>query len=575
MAIPPAGSLSWSWPSPQTSTSINATTEAFPDSPVFTAPAVLGSTAEPDASCSPTRIEGLGVASLDAIISSLPSLHDLAVIDWSVFEAVQRSAGSIGLSSWSDLQEYINKHFFDVGEPNGFLIHLAGHVGEVKAADFFISNEHVVEWPDHPNNPGFDLLVDGEPVQVKAGSPELLTEHLHRYPDIPHVITGTDNIGHVPDGLDPLFLDSLNSDQLHHTTAEALDIGHNDFHAGGPTIPVITVIRSSLKEIGLLADGHTDLTTAAKHVGLDAAGTAGGSWLGAQAGASVGSALGPVGMAVGTVVGAVLGAMFGRGVTNEIKYGAFNDARSRYLCSVSQAQDNVRTYETAAHQKLSSLVAKEQASLSSYVSKMQTTLAQRLFECSRWYDTWCDRFVKAFASVLGRVETMLCSIEVATLAAMPRPSMLRRVLWPAMEDVRYAIVQRDFGLRRKIVVQAHQEFSQLAMTSTGRVGVGKIESFLKAHPFADHEFELACQKLSQAYSKVIRKSKELKQQAEGLCHLRHGKTITEIRMAVEAAGQEAAAFVQEQARTVDEAKQTLLREGRKIGIDLKAEQGEA
>ncbi|MGO7259074.1 hypothetical protein ACCT32_36650, partial [Rhizobium brockwellii] len=45
---------------------------------------------------------------------------------------------------------------------------------------------HVVSFPDTSNNPGFDLLVDGMPFQVKClMSLDGLREHFSKYPDMP------------------------------------------------------------------------------------------------------------------------------------------------------------------------------------------------------------------------------------------------------------------------------------------------------------------------------------------------------------------------------------------------------
>lgn len=57
--------------------------------------------------------------------------------------------------------------------------------------DQMIADGHDVGPAEASNTPGLDLLVDGQPVQVKCGTAlSNLTEHFEKYPDIP-VIANT------------------------------------------------------------------------------------------------------------------------------------------------------------------------------------------------------------------------------------------------------------------------------------------------------------------------------------------------------------------------------------------------
>ena len=63
---------------------------------------------------------------------------------------------------------------------------LRGYTAERLVMDQLIADGHDVALAEASNTPGLDLLVDGQPVQVKCGT-ELsnLTEHFEKYPDIP------------------------------------------------------------------------------------------------------------------------------------------------------------------------------------------------------------------------------------------------------------------------------------------------------------------------------------------------------------------------------------------------------
>jgi hypothetical protein len=68
----------------------------------------------------------------------------------------------------------------------GHINRLQGYVFERMAAVSLRQSGAVVEFPDMPNNPGWDFLVNGRPVQAMCGlSPQLVTDHLSKYPHVP------------------------------------------------------------------------------------------------------------------------------------------------------------------------------------------------------------------------------------------------------------------------------------------------------------------------------------------------------------------------------------------------------
>jgi hypothetical protein len=63
---------------------------------------------------------------------------------------------------------------------------LRGYTAERLVMDQLIADGHDVSLAEASNTPGLDLLVDGQPVQVKCGTAlSNLTEHFEKYPDIP------------------------------------------------------------------------------------------------------------------------------------------------------------------------------------------------------------------------------------------------------------------------------------------------------------------------------------------------------------------------------------------------------
>lgn len=63
---------------------------------------------------------------------------------------------------------------------------LRGYTAERLVMDQLIADGHDVRLAEASNTPGLDLIVDGQPVQVKCGTAlSNLTEHFEKYPDLP------------------------------------------------------------------------------------------------------------------------------------------------------------------------------------------------------------------------------------------------------------------------------------------------------------------------------------------------------------------------------------------------------
>jgi len=78
-------------------------------------------------------------------------------------------------------------------------IALRGFTAEQLVLGNLIAQGHHVTLPDSSNNPGFDLIVDGQEVQVKCGEGlSLLSEHFEKYPDTP-VIANAELVAKVSD----------------------------------------------------------------------------------------------------------------------------------------------------------------------------------------------------------------------------------------------------------------------------------------------------------------------------------------------------------------------------------------
>lgn len=280
-----------------------------------------------------TRYGDLPVAQRRGLRAVLPQLADLepamagAIAGYSAYQvawslehldlevlAALRYAEGHDLATYNQLAAYVRDHFTALteGAREGTLAHLTGFAGEQEVAGHLSAAGHRVAFPAEPNNPGYDLLVDGTPVQVKtSAATSVLNEHLARYPHVP-VITNVENQAyadtHPGVTVDPL----LSHAQVKAEVAETLDALEN-LDGLGAHLPVVTALVAGIREGRLLLRGDTDLWSAGKNVALDVGSVGAGAALGAKAGLLLGGAfLGPLGAGVAGILGALYGSIMGR-----------------------------------------------------------------------------------------------------------------------------------------------------------------------------------------------------------------------------------------------------------------------
>ncbi|MES2845154.1 MAG: hypothetical protein V4747_09025 [Pseudomonadota bacterium] len=124
-----------------------------------------------------------------AVVAGLTAgdmLYHAAAIDPAVLKAADFSR-ALDLDSSLELAAHLAS--FASG---GAQIAVRGYTAEQLVMASLVDQGHVVELAASSTMPGYDLLVDGNPVQVKCGaSLSLLREHFSKYPDIP-VIANAD-----------------------------------------------------------------------------------------------------------------------------------------------------------------------------------------------------------------------------------------------------------------------------------------------------------------------------------------------------------------------------------------------
>ena len=184
----------------------------------------------------------------------------------------------------------------------GDLAQLKGYTMEQLAAANLSKDGHVVQVADDSNQPGWDLIVDGQKFQVKClADSSLLNEHFERYPDIP-VLANSDLADEAetwPDEWrDSVFFleghtDELVGEVVARSYAEAKDLGDND-------VPEIAVAYVAARHLWSLKKGEVTGTQATSQILLEGGTRAGLAVVGSVVGQAVGLVLfGPAGALIG------------------------------------------------------------------------------------------------------------------------------------------------------------------------------------------------------------------------------------------------------------------------------------
>ncbi|OGR13013.1 MAG: hypothetical protein A2341_28145 [Deltaproteobacteria bacterium RIFOXYB12_FULL_58_9] len=247
-----------------------------------------------------------------AAVTTLEAWIELSQIEPGVLDAIDRVHAGGDPQTYAELVGRVEAASTNDASLAGLVSLYKGHYGEVLVAHELAANGHLIEFADAPNQAGWDLLVDGQQVQVKAGlDAGSITDHLERYPDVP-VITVAEHAD-LAAGLENVTaLEGVSGEAIQTATEETLD-GVDGLADIGGAFPIFTALISGGKNIKLLAQSKTDIGTALRNTTVDTVGVGGGGFLGAKSGGILGAVIGgPIGAAVGGVLGGIGGAILGR-----------------------------------------------------------------------------------------------------------------------------------------------------------------------------------------------------------------------------------------------------------------------
>jgi uncharacterized protein (DUF697 family) len=225
--------------------------------------------------------------------------------------------------------------FLSEAQRVGYESWVQGHIGESVAANVLTQNGYEVEFAELPNQPGWDLIVNGVPMNVKVGDTAAanIGEHFEIYPEIP-VITDTytaaafdhPDVYGVP-GLEPDRIEQLSAEVLGDSSLSSQETPW-DAHSGADLgssgdvgesmaegaaeasggildagVPWLTVGASLMREDRLAKQYGGDAAESTGAIVADAAGVG----IGAKIGAGIGTLFGLVGAFFGAIGGAWIG----------------------------------------------------------------------------------------------------------------------------------------------------------------------------------------------------------------------------------------------------------------------------
>lgn len=327
-------------------------------------------------------------------------------------------------------------------DSSGAVHRLAGHVAEYLHAE--ILNEegaHNIIFATESNNPGFDFTIDGAQINPKNVEDfHSLAEHFDNYPDIPVLLPSDtldipDNALHIipNDGVDQLLQwdgqsalinEGLVHDSAYETIQDSFDAANQYESAQGLDIPTVTLLLSSIREVKLLAESHTDFITSAKNIGLDVVGTGAGMFVGSNIGGALGTAILPgLGTIAGQFAGGFFGAIIGRLFSDEKKKENLNKAKKEYDDYLEKyhmkAKELEQKYQQILHeyieskqQELRSLLERERDEIVEYIDKVKNEYESEIVLTDEEIEDNVELFESFLKKKINNIDSQLKKISI-------------------------------------------------------------------------------------------------------------------------------------------------------------------
>lgn len=269
-------------------------------------------------------------ASIGAAVASysLGLLWNYSQIDISVLNALTFTSKGQP-ENFSTLQSIAETTLDSVGA----MTRLSGYVAEQQVAYNLVQEGHTVEFPTTANQEGFDLVVDGQVMQVKNTlSSDYVLQHLEKSPDIPVIVNQelAETLGDHP----RVFVDqSLSHENVNQSMLESLEHIHQfDSISDFLPIPFVALGLAAYRNYNDFDSKQINSKKYLENVGKEMVAIVGGAFVGKMILGTIGGMVaGPVGIALAGGLGAYIGGVAGSTGANKFNREELCDQRDRVV----------------------------------------------------------------------------------------------------------------------------------------------------------------------------------------------------------------------------------------------------
>lgn len=443
----------------------------------------------------------------DVIIAStvagLYSAGQYNSIDPSVVEAID-FAFTEDVSNFQQLHNFVQDKYINATEGDsldGWITRLEGYVTEQVAADELTQLGYDVSFPEHANEKGYDLIVNGEYWQVKGGeSVTVIEKHLAENPDI-HVVTSSSLADQV-NNTSVIGLDALEHDYVATMTAESLQ-GISDFGTDlGVGIPIATIAMTGLREANLLSQGKTDVNTMLKNGGLDIAGKGGGGLAGAKVGAVIGTVAGPPGMIVGGIIGGIAGSLAGGSIAKNFKEEPMRNAEQELTDVRNNMHNALLTEKTNQQQLLDKEIYYCNADLNEIHRKIVITMQKKINFYHEDVAFSRRKFVELAPTILTDIKSDLLAEKHKVQQAYKPRNVIAMYFAPRLQDVLFQELIDWLDHSIKTCTEAIEYFSVCATATQPEKFYNEVLMFFRQHEIGHSKLNPAITEIEKASANV-------------------------------------------------------------------------
>lgn len=396
--------------------------------------------------------------------------------------------------------------FFDVAQQVGYENWLKGHIGESVAAEVLSSQGHHVVFAPVPNQPGWDLIVDGVPMNVKVGDypADDIAEHLAKYPDIPvvtdqhtaalldhpmvHGIPGIEGdrlegLAWGVGGMGDASTHSNNLDALNEGAASGTELlGNHGYDAGisedlpdasfEVDVPVFTIGLGTFRELRLAERYGGNFFESFGAIASDAIAVT----LGANGGGIVGALLGPWGAFVGAFAGATLAKGFVRRWRADQIERDIHGLRYQLEHLDGRWRRALETFESQAQD----VINRANARLRQEIEPIRLMYEKQIETLSQEHDHATLDFFKDIHQIFNRFEEWLDDDLAHVRRIFPSRPAWQRLLFASMSDAARHMAEEWIAAKRDELAAWQNRFATVVAQEelTGRFDIAVARDLL-------------------------------------------------------------------------------------------------